>query len=102
MPGALFGEGRGHPCRLQAGAAIRDRLLAVEVAQQKKDFGRATDAEGQPINDVQVINAELQLVPTAAAREALEADYRAMTDSGMLDRIALLEQLGHAIARFVS
>lgn len=96
-----------------AEAAIRDRSLAEEVAQHKKDFWGATDADGQPINYAQVINGELQLVPTAASREALEADYRAMTDSGMLrgeipsflellERIALLEQQCNAIARSVS
>jgi len=87
--------------------------LVLEVAQHKEDFWRATDADGQPINYVQVINGQQQLVPTAAAREALEADYRAMTDSGMLrgeipsfpellERIALLEQQCNAIARSVS
>ena len=93
-----------------AEAAIRDRPLAVEVAQNKQDFWHTTDAAKQPIDYVQVINGELQLVPTADAREALEADYRAMTDSGMLrgeipsfpellDRIALLEQQCNAIGR---
>ena len=93
--------------------AIRDRPLAEEVAQHKQDFWSAKDADGQPINHVQVINGQLQLVPTAAARDALKADYRAMTDSGMLrgeipsfpellERIALLEQQGNAIARSVS
>jgi hypothetical protein len=96
-----------------AEAAIRDRPLAVEVAQHKEDFWRATDADGQPFNYVEVINGQLQLVPTAAAREALEADYRAMTVSGMLrcetpsfpallERIALLEQQCNAVARSVS
>ncbi|MCX5946166.1 MAG: nucleotidyl transferase AbiEii/AbiGii toxin family protein [Cyanobacteria bacterium] len=91
-----------------AEAAIRDRPLAVEVAQNKQDFWHTTDAAKQPIDYVQVINGELQLVPTADAREALEADYRAMTDSGMLrgeipsfpqllQRIALLEQQCNAI-----
>lgn len=90
--------------------AIRDRPLAVEVAQHKEDFWRANDADGQSINYAQVINGELQLVPTPAARDALEADYRAMTESGMLRgkfpsfpellrRIALLEQQCNAIAR---
>lgn len=95
---------------LEKAAAIRDRPLAVEVVQHKEDFWRATDADGQPINYGQVINGQLQLVPTAAARQALESDYRAMTDSGMLrgeipsfpellERIALLEQQCNAIAR---
>jgi hypothetical protein len=94
-------------------AAIRDRPLAVEVAQHKQDFWRAMDADEQPIDYVQVINGQLQLVPIAAAREALEADYMAMTDSGMLrgeipsfpellERIALLEQQCNAIARSFS
>ncbi len=90
--------------------AIRDRPLAVEVAQHKEDFWRAMDVDEQPIDYFQVINGQLQLVPTAAAREALEADYKAMTDSGMLrgeipsfpqllERIALLEQQCNAIGR---
>lgn len=92
---------------LEKAAAIRDRPLAVEVAQHKEDFWRATDADGQPINYSQVINGQLQLVPTAAAREDLEADYRAMTDSGMLRGEIpgipeLLEQQCNAIARIVS
>ena len=60
-----------------------------------------------------MINGQLQLVPTAAARQALESDYRAMTDSGMLrgeipsfpellERIALLEQQCNAMARTLS
>jgi hypothetical protein len=96
-----------------ADEAIRDRALAMEVAQHKEDFWRATDADEQPINDLQVINGALPLVPTAAARDAPEADYRAMTDSGMLrgevpcfqelmERIALLEQQCNAIARSLS
>ncbi len=90
--------------------AIRDRFLAVEVAQHKKDFWRATDAVGQPINYFEAMNGNLQLVPTDAGRVALEADYRAMADSGMLrgevpsfagllERIALLEEQCNAIAR---
>ena len=93
-----------------AEAAIRDRALALEVALQKGDFWRARDADEQPIDYRQVINGNLQLVPTNAARVALEVDYRAMSDSGMLrgevptfaellGRTALLEQQCNAIAR---
>jgi hypothetical protein len=35
-----------------AEATICDHPLAVEVAQNKEDFWRATDADGQPINYV--------------------------------------------------
>lgn len=93
-----------------AEAAIRDRGLAAEVAQHKADFWRATDADEQPIDYFEVINGGLKLVPGGAAKAALESDYRAMTDSGMLrgenpsfaellDRIALLEEQCNAIAR---
>lgn len=93
-----------------AEAAMRDRALAVEVAQHKEDFWRATDAQEQPINYFQVINGELQLIPTAAAMTALEWDYKAMAESGMLrgtvlnfqdllQRITALEELCNAISR---
>ncbi len=91
-----------------AEAAIRDRPLAVEVAQHKEDFWRATDADAQPINYLHALSGNLQLVPIDSARQALEADFQAMTDSGMLrgeipsfpqllQRIALLEQQCNAI-----
>lgn len=64
--------------------AIRDRPLAIEVAQHKEDFWRATDADEQPIDDLRALSGNLQLVPIAAAREALDADYRAMINFGML------------------
>ncbi len=91
-------------------AAMRDRLLAHEVAQHKEDFRRTMDAEGQPIDHFKAINGALQLVPIAAARRALESDYGDMIESGMLlgvipsftellERIALLEQQCNAIAR---
>jgi hypothetical protein len=96
-----------------AEAAVRDRALAGEVAQHKEDFWRATDADGQPIDYLLALRGNLQLVPTDAARQALESDFRAMADSGMLRgqipsfaellaRIALLEQQCNAMARYVS
>lgn len=80
------------------------------MAQYKEDFWRATDADEQPIDYLRALSGNLQLMPIDAARKALEADYRAMTDSGMLrgevpsfqelmERIAQLEQQCNAISR---
>jgi hypothetical protein len=54
------------------------------VAQHKEDFWRATDTDEQPSNDLHALSGNLQLVPIDAARQALEADFQAMTASGML------------------
>jgi hypothetical protein len=93
-----------------AEAAVRDRTLAAEVAQHKEDFWRAMDADEQPIDYLHALSGNLQLVPTDAARQALESDYTAMADSGMLRgefpsfpellaRISQLEEQCNAIAR---
>jgi hypothetical protein len=93
-----------------AEAAVRDRILAAEVAQHKKDFWRAMDADEQPIDYLYSLSGNLQLVPTDAARQALESDYTAMADSGMLRgefpnfpellaRISQLEKQCNVIAR---
>jgi hypothetical protein len=93
-----------------AEAAVRDRTLATEVAQHKEDFWRAMDADEQPIDYLHALSGNLQLVPTDAARQALESDYTAMAHSGMLRgefpsfpellaRISQLEEQCNAIAR---
>ena len=60
-----------------AEAAMGDRDLAIEVAQQKEDFWRKPS-----INYAQALSGDLQLVPTGIGRAALEADYPAMTLQG--------------------
>ena len=93
-----------------AEAAVRDGLLTAEVAQHKEDFWRATDADEQPIDYLYALSGNLQLVPTDAARQALESDYTAMADSvmlrgelpsfpGLLARISQMEEHCNAIAR---
>ena len=67
-----------------AEAAVRDGFLTAEAAQHKEDSWRATDADEQPIDYLYALSGNLQLVPTDAARQALESDYTAMADSGML------------------
>ena len=93
-----------------AEAAVRDRTLAAEVAKHKEDVWRARDADEQPIDYLHALSGNLQLVPTDAARQALESDYTAMAGSGMLRgefpsfsellaRISQLEKQCNAIAR---
>ena len=68
------------------------------------------DADEQPIDYLHALSGNLQLVPTDAARQALESDYTAMADAGMLRgefprflellaRISQLEEQCKAIAR---
>jgi len=88
-----------------AEAAMRDRVLAMEVAQHKEDFWRKP-----PIDYTQALSGDLQLVPTGDGLLALEADYIAMASSGMLrgeapafadlmERCARLEQMCNVAAR---
>ena len=87
-----------------AEAAMRDRALAMEVAQHKEDFWRKP-----PIDYFQALSGDLQLVPTGDGRLELEADYAAMSSSGMLrgevptfsalmERMAQLEQQCNELA----
>ena len=91
-----------------AEAAMRDQALAMEVAQHKEDFWRKP-----PIDYVQALSGDLQLVPTGAGWLALEADYAAMVGSGMLrgqpprfaelmERMASLELVCNANARSIA
>ena len=83
---------------------MRDRALAMEVAQHKEDFWRKP-----PIDYFQALSGDLQLVPTGDGRLELEADYAAMSSSGMLrgevptfsalmERMAQLEQQCNELA----
>jgi hypothetical protein len=90
--------------------AMEDRSLARQVADHKKDFWRSKNSANQPIDYIAAINGSLQLVPAGEALEALEADYAAMLESGMLrdnppqfdellKRITLLQEQCNSLAR---
>ena len=90
--------------------AIEDRALAKQVADHKEDFWRSRDSANQPIDYRAAISGSLQLVPTGEAYIALEADYAAMLNSGMLrgdppkfnellGRIAVLQEQCNALTR---
>ena len=67
-----------------AQAAFDDHALAEEVAEFKGKFFRAKDSKGNPIDYAAAVSGDLQLVPDAEALKVLEADYKKMTDDGIL------------------
>jgi hypothetical protein len=64
--------------------AFDDRELAKEVAEFKGKFFRIRDSNGNPIDYAAAVSGSLQLVPSAEALKALEADYKKMADDGIL------------------
>jgi hypothetical protein len=64
--------------------ALKDRKLGVEVADHKSRFFREKDAQGNPIDYHAAVKGAITLVPVGARRKALEADYNAMMEAGML------------------
>lgn len=64
--------------------ATQDRELARQVAEHKSMFFAEKDATGNSIDYYQATAGGLRLIPDGAARAALEADYRAMIDDGLL------------------
>lgn len=64
--------------------AIADRALAVEVADHKTKFFAEKDLAGAPIDYLAAVSGRLQLVARDDAYRALEEDYRAMVDAGLL------------------
>jgi hypothetical protein len=65
-------------------SAIADRALALQVAQHKAMFFAEKDAAGKPIDYTQAVSNALQLIPEGAALTALENDYSAMLNDGLL------------------
>jgi hypothetical protein len=64
--------------------AVNDRALANLVAGYKSMFFAEKDSQGTKIDYVAAVNGGMQLVPTGESRTALERDYAAMLDDGLL------------------
>lgn len=64
--------------------AVNDRYLAQMVAEHKSTFFAEKDAQGGYIDYFAAVRGAIQLVPTGASRNALERDYVAMLDDGLL------------------
>jgi hypothetical protein len=69
----------GHAVR-----AIGDSQLAEEVAMHKAMFFAEKDANGQRVDYHQAVRGHLRLVPAGESRTALERDYNAMLEDGLL------------------
>lgn len=67
-----------------AQAAIADRELARSVAEHKSMFFAEKDANKNPIDYKAAISTEIQITPKGRALEALEKDYVAMLEDGLL------------------
>ena len=64
--------------------AAGDRHLARAVAEHKSVFFAEKDANGSKVNYLKAVTGRLQLVPAGAALAALESDYTAMSEDGLL------------------
>ncbi|PKO90897.1 MAG: hypothetical protein CVU16_08900 [Betaproteobacteria bacterium HGW-Betaproteobacteria-10] len=64
--------------------AIRDQSLAIQVAEHKSMFFSEKDVAGDKIDYFKTTNGFLQLIPEGASLAALEKDYAAMLEDGLL------------------
>ena len=67
-----------------ASNALKDRLIANEVAAHKAAFFREKDSTGNWVDYRNAVSGGLRLVPSGEARIALAEDYERMVDSGWL------------------
>ena len=67
-----------------AAQAAGDHQLARAVAEHKSVFFAEKDAHGSKVDYSKAVTGGLQLVPTGAAMAALESDYAAMLEDGLL------------------
>jgi len=65
-------------------SAVSDRDLAYKVAEHKSLFFAEKDAQGGKIDYCLAAAGAIQLVPTGASLTALEHDYAAMLEDGLL------------------
>ncbi len=65
-------------------AACADRTLARAVAEHKSVFFVEKDAAGKRIDYFAATGGQLQLIPTGESLAALENDYAAMVEDGLL------------------
>lgn len=64
--------------------AIANHQLAHQVAEHKSKFFAEKDVAGNWIDYARAASGELQLIPEGASLEALDKDYAAMLDDGLL------------------
>ena len=67
-----------------AAKAAGDHQLANSVAEHKSVFFAEKDAQGLKVDYFKAVTGGLKLVPAGAALDALEHDYTAMLQDGLL------------------
>ena len=67
-----------------ASQAAGDHQLAKAVAEHKSVFFAEKDTHGSKVDYFKAVTGGLQLVPTGTALAALESDYAAMLEDGLL------------------
>jgi hypothetical protein len=67
-----------------AQAAISDQALARDVAEHKSMFFAEKDAAHLPIDYKAAVGGHIQIIPEGGAMAALEKDYAAMLEDGLL------------------
>ena len=67
-----------------AALAAGDHHLARAVAAHKSVFFAEKDANGSKVDYLKAVTGGLQLVPGGVALAALESDYNAMSEDGLL------------------
>jgi hypothetical protein len=67
-------------------SALADPALARQVAEHKSAFFAAKDAQGSLIDYTRAVTGAILLVPEGGAFDALERDYSAMLEDGLLAR----------------
>ena len=65
-------------------SAASDHELARQVAEHKSMFFAEKDANGGKVDYFQAISGELRLIPEGPSLDALEKDYAAMLEDGLL------------------
>jgi len=74
--------------------ALRDRPLAMKVAEHKAMFFREKDAKGEVIDYRAAVGGRLRLVPGGPAKDILAADYDKMLEDRLLpDRAKSFDQI---------
>lgn len=67
-----------------AQSAMNDLELARAVAEHKAMFFAEKDARKNPIDYKAAVGSEIQIIPEGTALQALESDYAAMLEDGLL------------------
>jgi hypothetical protein len=73
--------------------AIKNRGLALNVAQHKGMFFREKDSKGKTISYLDAVKGNIRLVPENQAYKDLASDYEKMTEAGLIQNPPSFERI---------